>query len=161
MFDSFGELDPRKMPSHLFSGALHLDYSTAIEADISKQAYSVCPRHWYIDAAFRCARCDNTFVFSAEEQRFWYEELGFYIDSQAKHCGNCRLELRQLKSLRQEYDREIAAALASDAGLEQKKRVMAAVDALDRGGVKLPEKIQENRRILARQVERIERSGAA
>jgi hypothetical protein len=149
MSDFFGNTDPRKMPSHLFSRALHINYPTAVRADISKQDYSVCPRFWYIDAAFRCARCGQTFVFSAEEQRFWYEELRFYIDSRAKHCQTCRRDLRELKSLRQEYDR----AVAKDAEIDQKKRVLAILDALAEGGVQLPEKIRGNRDMLMKQIE--------
>jgi hypothetical protein len=81
MSDGFGQHDPRKMPPHLFFGALHIDYSTAMHANSRAQNFSVCPRHWYVDATFRCARCGLDFVFTAEEQRFWYEQLGFWIDS--------------------------------------------------------------------------------
>jgi hypothetical protein len=153
MFDRFGKSDPRKMPSHLFWGALHLDYATAVQADVSKQNRSICPRYWYIDAAFRCARCGNTFVFTAEEQRFWYEELGFWIDSKAKHCGECRRKLRELKALRQEYDRGVGAALDRNASAQQKQTLVDVIDGLDAGGVQLPEKMQEHRRILAKQLQ--------
>jgi hypothetical protein len=152
MFDIFGKRDPRKMPSQLFASALHLDYSTAVRADTAKQNHGVCPRYWYVDAAFRCARCSNPFVFSAEEQRVWYEELGFYVDSRAKHCRACRLQLRELKALRQEYDREVATALAAGSSLDGKKRLLDVLEALDAGGVSLPDKIRENRRVLMEQV---------
>src|SRR4051794_10797523 len=89
VFDSFGDSDPRKMPGHLFWGVRHLDYSTAVRADISQQNFSVCPRHWYIDAAFHCSRCDQSFVFTADEQKFWYEQLKFWIDSIPKECATC------------------------------------------------------------------------
>jgi len=161
MLDIFGNTDPRKMPSYLFSGALHLDYVTAVRADISRQNCSICPRHWYLNAAFRCARCGNTFVFSADEQRYWYEELGFWVDSQAKHCAKCRRELRGLKELRQEYDRDVGAVLSRSASLKSKQRLLEVVDTLDKSGVKLPGKVHENRRILVAQVEKLKHSGAA
>lgn len=161
MLDSFGERDPRNMPRHLFSGALHLDYATAVKADVSKQNYSVCPRHWYINAAFHCARCGDAFVFTADEQKFWYEELSFWIDSRAKHCGECRRELRELKALRQEYDREVSAVLMRDASLERKQRLLEVMDSLDGFGVSLPEKVCENRRILVTQIEQLRHPGAA
>jgi len=161
MFDGFGKNDPRKMPKHLFWGTLHINYPTAIRADIAKQDFSVCPRHWYIDAAFRCPRCNRTFVFSAEEQRFWYEELKFYVDSQATHCKECRKEMRQLKALKQEYDRDIVSALASSANVQQKEDLISVVDALTEGGVQLPEKILDNRRVLQQQIERLRGQGAA
>ncbi len=153
-FDGFGQRDPRDMPRHLFWDARHIDYATAVRADISKQDFTICPRHWYVDAASRCARCGKSFVFSAAEQKAWYEELKFYVDSLPKRCQACRRELRELKRLRQEYDHDIVAALAGDAPLEEKQRLIAVVDALDAGGIKLPDKLLDNRRVLARQIEK-------
>ena len=90
MFNFLGIHSPIKMARHFFSKALGLDYSTAVRADTSKQDFSVYPRHWYLDATFCCFRCGRSFVFSADEQRYWYEELKFHVDSKAKHCGECR-----------------------------------------------------------------------
>jgi hypothetical protein len=161
MLDHWGQRDPRNMPRHLFPGALHIAYATAVRADVSKQNCSVCPRYWYIDATFRCARCDDTFVFAAQEQHFWYEELGFWLDSQAKHCGKCRHDLRELKALRQEYDQEVTAVLSQNADLDRKQRLLEVLDSLDRSGVKLPKGICENRRILMAQVDRLRHSDTA
>jgi len=79
--DVFGDTDPKKMPLHLFRGAVSIDYGTAVRADVSKQDYTVCPRHRYIDATFKCIDCGNDFLFSTDEQRFWYEQRRFYVDS--------------------------------------------------------------------------------
>ena len=155
MSDGFGERDARKMPRHLFSGALRLDYGTATRADISKQNFSVCPRYWYVDATFLCPRCGENFIFTRDEQRLWYEELGFWIDSCAKHCAACRGELRKLKSLRQEYDREIEQAVERDADPARKRRLLDVIQTLEDGGVKLPERMQEKRHLLRKQLERI------
>jgi hypothetical protein len=95
--DQFGKSDPRKMPAHLFHGALKLDYDSAQRADTSKQTFTVCPRHWYIDAAFHCVDCGSEFVFSAKEQQFWYEERKFYVDSQPNRCVACRKKERVRK----------------------------------------------------------------
>lgn len=126
----------------------------AIRADISKQNYSVRPRRWYIDATFRCSRCGEYFVFTADEQRFWYEELGFWIDSQPKHCKQCRSELRHLKALQQEYDRDIERIMARDADHDRKRRLLEVIEALADGGVELPERMQERRRVLEKQLDR-------
>lgn len=149
----FGEDDPCKLPGHFFYGALHIDYATAVRADISKQDYTVCPRHWYVDAAFRCPRCQQTFVFAAEEQRFWFEQLRFYVDTQAKHCPACRKERRELRDLKKAYDAGIAAALGGK-DMQQKSQLLAVLDALEEGGVALPAKMVENRRLLQRQIDR-------
>jgi hypothetical protein len=149
------------MPPHLFRGALRLDYSTAVRADTPRQDYSVCPRHWYLDAEFRCGGCGEAFVFTVEEQRFWYEQLRFYVDSIPKLCRECRRELRELKALRQEYDRDVESALGPGAGTKQRERLLAVIAALDAGGVHLPDKVRDTRRVLAEQVERLRRSGAS
>ena len=154
MSDYFGEHDPRKMPAYLFSGNVDINYDTAERADVSKQDYTVCPRHWYIDAAFTCRGCDNDFVFTADEQRFWYETMRFYVDSRPVKCNHCRKADRELKELRQEYDRDIAAAIQSnDTG--PKRRLVEVIDALTDGGVHLPDRIRENRATLMLQIEKI------
>jgi thiol-disulfide isomerase/thioredoxin len=160
VFDSFDNSDPRKMPPYRFGGAIPLDYSSALRADTSKQNFSVCPRWWYVDAAVHCESCGNTFVFGAVEQRFWYEDLAFWVGSWAKHCPNCRREFREVKSLRQEYDRDVETGLARDTAPDRKQRLVDVVDALDKGGVQLPEKVRENRDVLMKQLERLRRSGA-
>jgi hypothetical protein len=73
VFNLFGESDPHGMPPHFFWGHLRLNYASAIRADTSRQDFTVAPRHWYIDAIFRCVRCDGEFDFTAVEQRSWYE----------------------------------------------------------------------------------------
>lgn len=160
VFDSFGDSDPRKMPSHLFWGTRYLDYATAVRADIKQQNFSMCPRHWYIDAAFKCSRCGESFVFTADEQKFWYEELKFWIDSLPRECAQCRKELRALKALQQEYDRDIASAMSKSTSVDQKQRLVAVIEAIEAGGVNLAEKARENRRILLTQIEKARRPGA-
>lgn len=152
MLDVFGSTDPSKMPRHLFYGSLHIDFSTAVRADVDRQNYTVCPRHWYIDATFQCRRCNEKFIFSAEEQEYWYEELGFWIDSSAKNCQKCRSELRHLKLLRQEYDRDIAQALENTISIDRKRRVLEVIEALTEGGVELPDRMQRHRLILQKQI---------
>jgi hypothetical protein len=154
LFYYFGEDDPRKMPPHFFWRCVSLDYDSAIRADITRQDYSVVPRHWYIDAKFRCDRCQTVFGFSAQEQKVWYEGYGFWVDSCAKQCRDCRRELRDLKALRQEYDREIARALTGSSDLDLKIRIAAAIDHLLEAYQDSPIKVCENRKLLARQIAR-------
>src|SRR4051812_24513214 len=125
------------MPAHFWGDRPPDDYRSAIRADISKQNYTVAPRFWYVDVSSKCCRCRQDFRFTAEEQRMWYEEYGFYVDSFPKHCQPCRHALRELKSLRQEYDRDIAAAFATR-DIELKARLVAIVDRLCEARVNLP-----------------------
>ena len=161
VIDIFGDSDPRKMPRQLFGNSRHLDYATAVRANISQQNFSVCPRHWYVDAELRCSRCDQSFVFSADEQKFWYEDLKFWIDSRPRECVKCRKDLRELKALQQEYDHGIASAMSKGTSVEQKERLVVVINAIEAGGATLTEKVRDNQRILLSQIDKVRRSGAA
>ena len=149
--DVFGDTDPRMMPSHLFWNCVELAYSTAIRADITKQNFSVCPRHWYIDATFRCSRCPKKFVFTVAEQKQWYEHQKFWIDSIPKQCQDCRRQIRREKSLRREYDRDIHEVLGT-ADVAQKQRLIDIIDELNSIVPSIPEALIESRSTLIRQI---------
>jgi hypothetical protein len=110
-----------------------------------------------VDTIFRCDRCEAEFSFSAPEQRRWYEDLGFWIDSLPKHCLRCRLDVRNLIAARREYDQSVAHVL-QDGDLESKKRLAELIDLLYEIGGALPPRINENRRRLATQIANAERS---
>lgn len=154
----FGSDDPREMPEHFFYRSLRLNYQTAVRADTGKQNCSICPRHWYVEAIFPCARCGAEFSFNAAEQRAWYEDYGFWVDSLPRHCLACRRELRNLKAARQEYDQNVAHAL-QHGDLESRKRLAGVIDQLYEFGGELPPRINENRRRLANQIARAEEGG--
>ena len=139
------------MPSHLFFGSRRLDYSTAQRADISKQNYSVCPRHWYVDATFVCRDCTEEFIFSASEQRFWYEDRHFWIDSMPRQCISCRKKQRTRSNLRKHYDALITIALGS-CPVETKKEVVAIINELEAAKDEIPEKMKQNRTVLYAQL---------
>jgi hypothetical protein len=147
----FGRDNPRDMPLHLFRGAVRIDYGSAVRANTERQNCSICPRYWYVDAAFRCQRCGETFTFTADEQRAWYEQYRFWIDSLPKHCLTCRGDLREVKDARREYDQFIEPALATD-NLELKERIASVIDHLCELGGDLPPRIHVNRRRLARDI---------
>ena len=157
--NGFGNDDPRDMPAHLFYQSLRVNYETAVRGDTGKQNCSICPRHWYVDAIFPCDRCGAEFTFTTAEQRAWYEDYGFWVDSLPRHCLACRRELRNLKTLRQEYDRTVAQAIRHGP-LESRKRLADVIDQLYELGGELPPRINENRRQLASQIARAE-GGAA
>ena len=74
----------------------------AVRGDISRQSYCpTChrPRYFYRDQHKTCVQCGDAFVFSAREQKFWYERLGFYLDSEAIRCRRCRKQQRTMKAL--------------------------------------------------------------
>ena len=158
--DVFGSTNPEKMPHHFFFGALAVHYKTAVRASVDKQNYSVCPRYWYIDAEFECERCGNDFMWAAEEQKAWFEDYFFWVDSHPRHCRECRAALRHLGELRREYDATVAKA--RDYGtVDQKKRIIEIVDELQQHFGKLPEKMTETLELFQRQIARAEPDGTA
>jgi len=86
----------------------------ALKADIAKQNLGLgTPFAAYIDRPFRCEDCETATVFSASEQRHWYETLGFLIWVYPKQCAPCRAGRRRKKRA----NRALAKALA---GLDAK-----------------------------------------
>jgi hypothetical protein len=156
--DIFGDTKPELMPDWLFHDSLWLDYSSAIRARISNQNYRTCPRNWYIDAAFSCADCRKTFVWSAKEQKAWFESYHFYVDSQPKLCKACSRQKRRLEGIQKAYNAKVKEA-RHGGSLEQKREVIRLIDALEDGLQQLPEKVLWTRDILRREVANLEKSG--
>lgn len=119
------------MLTHVCWEVTHLDYTTAIRAVSSKQNFTVCPRHWYVDTTVSCSRCAESSVLTAQGQKFWYEELKFWINSLPKECASCRKELRELEALQQEYDRGIAAALLKSTDTADKRRLASVIETIE------------------------------
>ena len=157
--DIFGSTDPRKMPKHLFGGTIHLEYKTAIRGNPQKQNYSVCPRHWYIDADFECASCHREFTWSAREQKAWFESYHFWIDSRPRLCKSCMASRKRLESLRKEYD-SIVASAQSKSAFDQKRRVIEIVRELESAFTAIPEKMVKTKNLFENQIQRAKQAGA-
>ena len=55
----------------------------AVRGDPTKQAYSPAfhiPKYFYVDEERECVDCGESFAFTAKEQQFWYEQLGFNLN---------------------------------------------------------------------------------
>ncbi len=78
---------------------------TAIPADIEKQNYSIFPRSFYVDIEEQCEVCSRHFIFFALEQKYWFEELGFWVDSHCTRCIECRKKDQELKQLHLKYQK--------------------------------------------------------
>ncbi len=77
----------------------------AIKGNPANQTYcDYSPYLAYFDRDFECESCESTFVFAKKEQKFWYEELKFWVQSMPKHCKSCRKEIRKEK----QYHKRIA-----------------------------------------------------
>lgn len=151
MHDYFGSDQSHNIPMHFFFGAVRIDHSTAIRADTAKQDYSVCPRHWYVDAYMPCEGCGDTFLWSASEQRAWFEEYRFYVDSRATRCMVCRAQKREITALKQKYDRAVSEA-RTGRDVKKKKDIVALIDQLASMTKEVPVRMVETRELLLKQI---------
>lgn len=82
----------------------------AIRGNIARQVYCChMPYFAYVDIRRTCVQCGEEFVFSAAEQKHWYETLQFRLDSRAVRCLGCRRSARSDKAVTARY----AAAAAN------------------------------------------------
>jgi hypothetical protein len=72
----------------------------AVRGDPRRQLFCCdVPRYFYVDLPRSCRACGTDFVFSAREQRHWYETLGFRLDAGAVRCLPCRRAFRRDRGL--------------------------------------------------------------
>lgn len=87
----------------------------------------------------RCRDCGVDFVFTAEEQRHWYETLGFFLDSTAVRCSSCRTKRRKLEQARRAW--ELALKGVDSTAKSHVAVVEAGLTLLERGGQAKHEKL--------------------
>lgn len=76
---------------------------TAIKANLGRQKWFVYPVTHYFDVKRQCRDCGRPFLFFAEEQRHWYEKLGFSINADCVRCPICRKKTQGIARLRERY----------------------------------------------------------
>jgi hypothetical protein len=86
-----------------------------IKADLSKQApnNSYSPQLFYEDREFVCRDCGAKCVWTAEQQRLWYEEWGGPVQSTAVRCRSCRQKVQREKIEQKKHMREMALKKAA------------------------------------------------
>lgn len=76
----------------------------AVAADPAKlrhnNTYDPLPLY-YKDMAYTCIDCGEEDVWTAEQQKWWYEEAKGHIHSRAVHCKNCRAKIQAEKKAQQ------------------------------------------------------------
>lgn len=77
---------------------------TAITADPTKQHGSCMLNTHYYDIKRKCRDCGRMFIFFADEQRYWYEELRFPVDADCVRCHPCRHRQQALDVTRRSYE---------------------------------------------------------
>ncbi|MDR0870911.1 MAG: zinc-ribbon domain containing protein [Planctomycetaceae bacterium] len=148
-----GNIDVAQYPEYFFYGAVRLDLSSAIRADINRQHFTVVPRHWYIDAWFICKECHEEFCWGKEVQRFWFEEAGTYVWARPSLCRDCWLKYQERKQLQKRYNVLIGKSLKSDSPVGLKQEMLDTINRLEELSTKsLPEQIMQNRQALMNQL---------
>jgi hypothetical protein len=72
----------------------------AVRGDPRKQLFCCdVPSYFYVDLPRTCRDCGADFVFSAREQRHWYETLGLRLDARAVRCLPCRRAFRRVRGV--------------------------------------------------------------
>ena len=104
----------------------------AVRGNVPKQHFCpMChvPRYFYVDQRRRCVECGREFVFSAKEQKYWYEELQFHFDSVPIRCPECRKKQRSRSALSAALSQAKSAFKEAPADPE---RALAVAEALVR-----------------------------
>ncbi len=78
--------------------------NTAIPANRSRQAPATVPVTHYFDVKRKCRDCGKPFIFFAEEQQYWYEELDFGLESDCVRCVPCRKRQQGIGYKRERYE---------------------------------------------------------
>ncbi len=78
--------------------------NTAIIADLSRQTPATIPVTHYFDLERICLDCKKPFIFFAAEQKHWYEELGFGLESDCVRCVECRKRQQGISRQRERYE---------------------------------------------------------
>lgn len=77
---------------------------TAVVADLARQTAATVPVTHYFDLDRICRDCRQPFIFFAEEQKYWYEQLRFGLDSDCVRCVPCRKVHQVVARRRKRYE---------------------------------------------------------
>jgi hypothetical protein len=78
--------------------------NTAIEADLTRQSRATVPVTHYYDVSRECRDCGRPFIFFAQEQKYWYEDLGLPLEADCVRCVPCRKREHGTAAKRARYE---------------------------------------------------------
>ncbi len=81
-----------------------------------------------------CEDCKRDFLFFAEEQKYWHEELGFYVDAWCVRCCECRKKKQGPKAALRTYSDLVSQETLTSDQLQQ--LVTCAVELWSEGILK-------------------------
>jgi hypothetical protein len=82
----------------------------SVEADHSQldhiNTYGFLPL-FYVDKAFICRDCGSGEIWTAKQQKWWYEIAKGHIDSTAIRCRKCRDKIKHKNDLQKQHMEEM------------------------------------------------------
>ena len=85
--------------------------SGAIKADHSNlghnNTYGLLPK-FYVDKSYSCRDCGSSEIWTAKQQRWWYEAAKGHINSTAVRCRRCRNIIKEQKLEQKKHMEEMA-----------------------------------------------------
>lgn len=120
---------------------------TAIIANLARQSAATVQVTHYFDLERQCRDCGNPFIFFADEQKYWYEELGFGLDSDCVRCVACRKRRQMIAQWLKRYEELFHMAVRSNQEtLEMAECCLSLIEA----SVFTPKQLQRVRGLLKR-----------
>jgi hypothetical protein len=78
--------------------------NTAVRANTARQLTATVAVTHYFDLDRICRDCQRPFIFFADEQKYWYEELGLRLEADCVRCVPCRKRHRKIADARRRYE---------------------------------------------------------
>jgi len=98
----YAEIDTTDI-SNMPSGAIKSNYSNLDHNNI----YDLLPK-FYIDKSYSCKDCGSNEIWTAKQQRWWYETAKGHIDSTAVRCRRCRNIIKEQKQEQKKHMEKMA-----------------------------------------------------
>lgn len=113
-------LDPVNAPDgsvflHWHSGPGVRIPGTAVVAHLPSQSPATISVTHYFDAKRVCRACGQRFLFFAQEQKHWYEDLKFPLEADCLDCLPCRKQEQQLQVAQRRYGAMLSDTARSEA----------------------------------------------
>ena len=120
---------------------------TAVIADLTRQSAPTRLVTHYFDLDRSCRDCGKSFIFFAEEQKYWYEVLRFGFEVDCVRCVPCRKCQRVISRNRKRYE---ALFHISDRSTNETFEMADCCLSLIEASVFTPKQLQVVRRLLNR-----------
>ena len=116
---------------------LCLKSGRALRADVTRHNIGLGTSYAaYVDRPFECTDCQSPSVFSASEQKHWFEMLQFLIWVYPKQCAPCRKKRRNVVAAQKALQKALKDLDPTDAGqLEEIAGLYAAMGIEAKAGL--------------------------